>query len=226
MTIALLQAARLVRVSNPTFAFRWHPQVKDEVMRECFECIRQGLGYPSMRNDPVLITNMMHWHGHPIEEARTWVHQACMSPCPTTKHGFQPMRMASATANMAKVIEYALFNGYDPIVNMQMGPQTGDARKFKSFDELFNAWTEQLKWLMNLLTMSVNFGRVMSPEMCPRSFLSAISERCVESGLDAASPEGDRGNSWITAFTWVENIDSLAAVKSWSSTTKNTPWTS
>ena len=52
MTIALLQAARLVRVSNPTFGFRWHPKVKDEVMRECFECIRQGLGYPSMRNDP------------------------------------------------------------------------------------------------------------------------------------------------------------------------------
>ncbi|MDD5524589.1 MAG: pyruvate formate lyase family protein [Smithella sp.] len=213
LTVAFLQAARLVRVSNPTFAFRWHPQVKDEVMRECFECIRQGLGYPSMRNDPVLITNVMHWHGHPIEEARTWVHQACMSPCPTTKHGFQPMRMASATANMAKVVEYALFNGYDPIVNMQMGPQTGDARKFKSFDELYNAWAEQLKWLMNLLTMSVNFGRVMSPEMCPRSFLSSISERCVESGQDAASPEGDRGNSWITAFTWVENIDSLAAVK-------------
>ena len=128
LTVAFLQAARLVRVANPTFAFRWHPQVKDEVMRECFECIRQGLGYPSMRNDPLLITNAMHWHGHPIEEARTWVHQACMSPCPTTKHGFQPMRMASATANMAKVVEYALSNGYDRVVSMQMGPVTGDPR--------------------------------------------------------------------------------------------------
>ena len=99
MTIALLQAARLVRVANPTFSFRWHPKVKDEVLRECFECIRHGLGYPSMRNDPILIANSMNWHGHPIEEARTWVHQACMSPSPTTKHGFQPMRMANATAN-------------------------------------------------------------------------------------------------------------------------------
>ncbi|MEZ4567358.1 MAG: hypothetical protein R2860_10495 [Desulfobacterales bacterium] len=47
----------------------------------------------------------LHWHGHPIEEARLWVHQACLSPCPTTKKGYQPMRMANATANCAKIIE-------------------------------------------------------------------------------------------------------------------------
>jgi formate C-acetyltransferase/benzylsuccinate synthase len=213
LTVAFMQAARLVRVSNPTFAFRWHPKVKDEVMRECFECIRHGLGYPSMRNDPILVANAMNWHGHPIEEARTWVHQACMSPCPTTKHGFQPMRMASATANMAKVVEYALFNGYDRVVSMQMGPRTGDARKFKSFDELFAAWVKQLEWLMDILVRSVNFGRYKSPEISPRSFLSAISERSIENGLDAVSPVGERGNCWITAFTWVENADSLAAIK-------------
>ena len=31
LTTAYMQAARLVRVSNPTFGFRWHPKVKDEV---------------------------------------------------------------------------------------------------------------------------------------------------------------------------------------------------
>lgn len=213
LTIAFLQAARQVRVSNPTFGFRWHPDVKDEVMRECFECIRQGLGYPSMRNDPILVENAVHWHGHPLEEARTWVHQACMSPCPTTKNGFQPMRMASATANCAKIVEYALHDGYDPVVNMQMGPKTGDAREFTDFEQLFQAWVQQMEWLFNTLVRTVNLGRVKDPEFFGRPFLSSISERSIESGLDAVSPEGERGNCWITAFTWVENADSLAAVK-------------
>ncbi|MFZ2633635.1 MAG: pyruvate formate lyase family protein, partial [Desulfosalsimonadaceae bacterium] len=213
LTIAFMQAARLVRVSNPTFGFRWHPEVKDEVMRECFECIRHGLGYPSMRNDPILVANTVYWYGHPVEEARTWVHQACMSPCPTTKHGFQPMRMASATANTAKMIEYALSNGFDRVVQMQMGPKTGDPRKFKNFEELFQAWIAQMEWLMNILVRTVNLGRAKDPEFFGRPFLSAISERSVESGLDAVSPEGERGNCWITFFTWVENADSLAAVK-------------
>ncbi|MCP4688530.1 MAG: formate acetyltransferase [Desulfobacterales bacterium] len=213
LTIAFLQAARLVRVSNPTFAFRWHPKVSDEVMREIFECIRHGLGYPAMRNDPVLIANSMHWHGHPLEEARTWVHQACMSPCPTTKAGTQPYRMASATANTAKMIEYALWDGFDHVVNMQMGPTTGDARAFTDFEQLFQAWVGQMEWMMNLLTRVINLARYMQDDMAPRPFLSAITERAVESGIDAVSPVGERGNAWITAFTWVENIDSLVAVK-------------
>ncbi|PKN04405.1 MAG: formate acetyltransferase, partial [Deltaproteobacteria bacterium HGW-Deltaproteobacteria-9] len=213
MTIALLQAARLVRVANPTFSFRWHPRVKEEVLRECFECIRQGLGYPSMRNDPILIANSMHWHGHPIEEARTWVHQACMSPCPTTKRGFQPMRMANATANCAKIIEYVFTSGFDPIVNMQIGAETPDAATFTDFEQVYDAWVTQMKTIFSTLVRAVNAGRTYAPHYTPRPFLSAVSERSVESGLDVNTPSLSRGNSWITAFTWVENIDSLAAVK-------------
>ena len=213
MTIALLQAARLVRVSNPTFGFRWHPRVKEEVLKECFECIRQGLGYPSMRNDPLLIANSMHWHGHPIEEARTWVHQACMSPCPTTKRGFQPMRMANATANCAKIIEYVFTSGFDPIASMQIGAETPDVTTFKTFDEFYDAWLIQMKTIFSTLTRIVGYSRKMAPIIGPRPFLSGISERSVESGLDVNEPSISQGNSWITAFTWVENIDSLAAIK-------------
>jgi len=214
MTVALMKAARLVRVANPTLSFRWHPRVKDEVFREVFECIRHGLGYPNIRNDTVLIENGMYWHGHPIKEMRTWVNQACMSPCPTTKYGCQPFRMASCTANTAKMVEYALSNGYDRVVNMQMGPKTGDSRKFKDFEELFAAWVKQMEWIMNILIRTVALGRVKDPEFYSRPMLSACYERAVETGTDAVDPSnGERGNTWITWFTWVENVDSLAAVK-------------
>jgi len=214
LTVAFLQAARQVRVSNPTFGFRWHPQVKDEVMREVFECIRQGLGYPSIRNDPVLIANGMYWHSHPLEEMRTWVHQACMSPCPATKYGAQPCRMASATMNTSKMIEYALHNGYDHCVQMQMGPKTGDARQFTDFEQLFQAWVRQMEWIMDFGVRIVNIGRVKAHEFWGRPLLSGISSRSVESGFDAVDPRsGERGNSWVTFFTWVENADALAGVK-------------
>lgn len=213
MTLALLEAARLVRVANPTFAFRWHPKVSDEVMREIFECIRHGLGYPSIRNDPVLIANAMNWHGHPIEEARTWAHQACMSPAPCTKHGFQPMRMANATVNCAKIIEYVFTSGFDPVVNMQIGAETPDAATFTSYEQVFDAWVTQMKTVFSILVRPVNRARILAPKMTPRPFLSAVSERSIDSGLDVCDPSISRGNAWITAFTWVENADSLAAIK-------------
>ncbi len=213
LTVALMQAARLVRVANPTLSFRWHPKVKDEVMREIFECNRQGLGYPNMRNDPILVANTMHWYGHPIEEARLWANQACLSPCPTTKHGFQPMRMANATANCAKIIEYVFTSGFDPVVNMQVGAETPDVATFKNFEEFFAAWTLQMQTIFSILVRAVNRARTLAPTMTPRPFLSGVSERSIESGLDTLDPSIERGNSWITAFTWVENVDSLAAVK-------------
>ncbi|MDY6935040.1 MAG: pyruvate formate lyase family protein [Spirochaetota bacterium] len=212
LTIAFLQAARLVRVSNPTFAFRWHPQVKDEVMREVFECIRHGLGYPSIRNDPVCISNGMHWHGHPLDEMRTWVQQACMSPCPTTKHGTQPCRMA-VTLNCAKMVEYALHNGFDHVVKMQVGPESGDARMFTDFEDLFQAWVKQMEWLCNFGVRIMNHGRVKSPQNYGRPFLSSITERSIDMGVDVMEPDGERGNCWMTFFTWAENADSLTAVK-------------
>jgi pyruvate-formate lyase len=213
LTVAFLRAARLVRVANPTFGFRWHPKVKDEVLREVFECIRHGLGYPSIRNDPVLIQNAMHWHGHPLEEARTWVHQACMSPAPTTKHGFQPMRMANATANCAKIVEYVFTQGFDRQINYQMSVKTPDPRAFKDFEEFYTAWEAQMKAIFSLLVRSVNLGRMVGYQITPRPYLSAISPRSIESGLDAVHPSIERGNAWVTGFTWVENVDSLAAVK-------------
>ena len=213
LTLAFLKVARKVRTANPTFGFRWHPKVSDEVMREVFECLRQGLGYPSIRNDPVLIANGMYWHGHPLKEMRTWVHQSCMSPCPTTKHGTQPCRMATATLNCAKMVEYALHNGYDNCISMQLGPETGDASKFETFEEFYAAWVAQMEWLMNFGTRVVNLGRKMSPKNFGRPYLSSITERAVENGIDALSSEGERGNCWVTFFTWTENVDSLAAVK-------------
>ncbi len=212
LTDIFLETARLVRVSNPTFGFRYHPNARIQTLKQVFECIRQGLGYPAMRNDPVLVANAMHWHSHPLKEARRWVHQACMSPCPDTKMGSQPFRMAHATVIAAKAIEYAVFDGWDPVLRMQMGPHTGDASQFESFEELYNAWYEQIKWLINFWTRIVGSGRAKAEKLDPRPFLSAIYERSVDLGVDAANPS-ERGNSWVTFFAWMETGDSLAAVK-------------
>jgi len=212
LTDAFLEAATLVRVSNPTFGFRYHPNARIQTLRRVFECIRQGLGYPSMRNDPVLIANSMHWHRHPLKEARRWVHQACMSPCPDTKMGAQPFRMAHATVIAAKAVEYALLDGWDPVLKMQMGQHTGDAAKFQSFEELYQAWHTQIKWMMDIWARFIGAGRYNAPKNGPRPFLSAIYERAVDLGVDAQHPS-ERGNSWITFFAWMETGDSLAAVK-------------
>jgi formate C-acetyltransferase/benzylsuccinate synthase len=97
LTDCYLEAALIARVSDPTFGFRYHSKVRTETLRLVFECIRNGLGYPSIRNDDVLIPNLMHWFGHPLKEARRWVHQACMAPAPDTKWAAPALRYPQAS---------------------------------------------------------------------------------------------------------------------------------
>ncbi|PIP09001.1 MAG: formate acetyltransferase, partial [Syntrophobacteraceae bacterium CG23_combo_of_CG06-09_8_20_14_all_50_8] len=105
LTDCYLEGALLARINDPTFGFRYSSRTRTETLRRVFECIRHGLGYPSIRNDDVLIPNLMHWFGHPLKDARRWVHQACMAPAPDTKLGAPAMRYPHPTlASAVKTI--------------------------------------------------------------------------------------------------------------------------
>ncbi|HAG09339.1 MAG TPA: formate acetyltransferase [Desulfotomaculum sp.] len=212
LTDAILEAARLVRVADPTYGFRYHPKARVQTLRQVFECIRHGLGYPSMRNDPVLITNIVNWSKHPIEEARTWVHQACMSPCPTTKYGAQPIRYANAMTLCSKAMELALNNGWDPVSKMQAGPKTGDASKFTAFEELYQATLAQMKYTMWETARVRHICRKVEMNEFGKPFCSATFERCVETGENSGKAK-ERGNAWFSYFCWMDMQDGLAAAK-------------
>ena len=123
------------------------------------------------------------------------------------------MRMANATANCAKIIEYVFTSGFDPVVNIQVGAETPNIDELETFEQFYDAWLSQMKTIFSILVRAVNRARMLAPTETPRPYLSALSERSIESGLDTCEPSIARGNAWITAFTWVENVDSLAAVK-------------
>jgi len=211
LTDAFLEAAVLTRVADPTYGFRYHAKARVSTLRKVFECIRHGLGYPSIRHDPVCIANIMNWCKHPLEEARTWVHQACMSPCPTTKWGAQPIRYATAMSICSKAMELALNNGWDPLFKMQIGPKTGDPLNF-TYEDLYNATLEQMKYILWETVRIRHICRHVEMKEFAKPFCSATFERCVEAGENSAMVK-ERGNPWKSYFCWMDMFDGLVAVK-------------
>ncbi|PJC73794.1 MAG: formate acetyltransferase, partial [Syntrophobacterales bacterium CG_4_8_14_3_um_filter_49_14] len=141
LTDCYLDAAILVRVPDPTFSFRYSNKTRTETFRRAFECIRHGLGYPQIRNDDVLIPNIMQWFGHPLKEARRWQNMACMSPAPDTKMGAPGLRYPhAAIVGCAKTITFVMNDGFDPVSGMHLGIKTGDCTKFETFEEFYDAW--------------------------------------------------------------------------------------
>ncbi|MDY6844062.1 MAG: pyruvate formate lyase family protein [Thermodesulfobacteriota bacterium] len=213
LTDAFLDAAMLVRVCDPTFGFRYHPKARTQTLRKVFECIRHGLGYPSIRNDTVLIPNIVQWFGHPIKEARRWIHQACMSPAPDTKWGAPATRYPHPSLSPGtKPLEWALHNGFDPVIKMQVGPKTGDPTTFKSFEEFYNAWYTQLEHHYNLSVRMENINRYVAATEYPRPMATALYERCIETGENCDLSK-ERSSPWFTYFAGGDVGDALAAVK-------------
>ncbi|MDY6854795.1 MAG: pyruvate formate lyase family protein [Thermodesulfobacteriota bacterium] len=213
LTDCYLEAALLARVCDPTFGFRYHANVRQETLRRVFECIRHGLGYPSIRNDDVLIPNLMHWFGHPLKDARRWIHQACMAPAPDTKWAAPALRYpASSIALGSKAVSLVIFDGYDPVTGMQTGIKTGDAREFKTFEEFYNAWYEQLNAGFKMACALDHRSRYVEAYFCPKPMTSALFERCIERGQNSALCK-ERSSLWCTLFAFTETGDCLAAVK-------------
>ncbi|MDY6856577.1 MAG: pyruvate formate lyase family protein [Thermodesulfobacteriota bacterium] len=213
LTDCYLESAIISRVSDPTFSFRYHSKVRTESLRRVFECIRHGLGYPSIRNDDVLIPNLIHWFGHPLKEARRWLHQACMAPAPDTKWAAPALRYPQASIVMSsKAITMAFFDGLDPVSGMRVGVKTGNCTTFETFDEFYNAWYEQMKAGFRTATSMEHRNRQLEARYYPKPMTSALYERCVEKGENSTASR-ERSSLWFTLFCFAETGDCLAAVK-------------
>ncbi|MDY6932747.1 MAG: pyruvate formate lyase family protein [Spirochaetota bacterium] len=213
LTDCYLDAAMISRVSDPTFSFRYHSQARTETLKRVFDCIRHGLGYPSLRNDDVLIPNIMQWFGHPLKEARRWVHQACMAPAPDTKMGAPALRYPSAAIGGGSMgIVLALHDGLDPMTGMQTGIKTGNPATFETFDDFYNAWYEQMKFGFKTATTMEHKNRETEAKLFPKPMTSSLYERCIESGDNSARCK-ERSSLWFTLFAFGDTGDCLAAVK-------------
>jgi len=212
LTDCYLEAALISRVSDPTFGFRYSTKTRDKTLRLVFECIRHGLGYPSLRNDDVLIPNLMHWFGHPLKEARRWVHQACMAPAPDTKLGAPPIRYPSASVYGASGAVSAALNGGTGNLRQMMEQEGVEAPKFETFEDVYQAWLNETKQTFKWATSLEHRSRHVEALYYPKPMTSAIYERCVESGQNGALCK-ERSSLWYTLFSFSETGDCLAAIK-------------
>jgi len=213
-TLLILDAIDDLKLNHPDFKFRWHPKVNTRIFKRCLEVVRNGLGQPSIKNDPIVIEGLMNHYGFSIEEARSWSVVGCISPAPTIGQG-RARRDAIGTTPL-KWLELTLHNGVEPVfaprVGQQVGLKTGDPTEFKSFDELFEAYTKQYAYSLRVAFRVKTISEHYSNIMIKRPFLSCLYRRSLESCRDITdTPE--KGMPWANDPGKVDSVDSLIALK-------------
>ena len=221
VTDAILEAARNIRTTEPSLVFRWDPVGRTKTKRLVFECIRDGLGYPSIVHNRKGVEQMkfyskfsLNQNGATDDEAHRWANVLCMSPGLTGRRKTQKTRSEGGGALFpAKLLEMALNDGFDwSYSDTQFGPKTGNAREFKTFEELVEAFRKQYAYACSLVVRAKDVMRHFEGQMLQLPFVSSIDDGCMELGIDAVALS-EQPNGWHNPITSIVAANSLVAIK-------------
>lgn len=214
LTDVILEASLNIRTPEPSLTFRYSPKINEKTRRLVFENVAQGFGFPSIKNDEKNIKHMIEYFNIPSDEAAHYALVLCMAPGVSKRRGTQKSRTEGGGAwCMAKPMELAMHNGFDlSLTKAQMGPETGDASKFKTFEDVWDAYVEQVKFAIALHFRNRDVCRRAEIRYCESPFLASMDDICVEEGLGAFENK-EYPNTWSDPVSMPDPINSLAAIK-------------
>ncbi|MCK5350845.1 MAG: formate C-acetyltransferase/glycerol dehydratase family glycyl radical enzyme, partial [Desulfobacula sp.] len=115
--------------------------------------------------------------------------------------------------NWAKILELALHNGVDPATGKQIGPQTGDVHTFDSFDQVVEAYSEQLTYFVDLKIDGNQVIEQLFTQYLPAPFLSVFVDDCIAEGIDYNGSGPRYPTTYIQGVGMGTTTDSLAAIQ-------------
>jgi len=207
-----IQATDDTRLQHPSLSARIHKKSPDEFLTKCAELVRSVGTMPQMHNDDVGIP-MLLGMGIPFEDAYDYDIMGCGEVQIAGKF----WRYGDGGyVNMGACMEFALNDGRSRVVpsDRRWGLPTGDARKFKSYEEVEDAFNKQLAYFTEHLVITNMVTEAAHAELCPYPFVSSLFEGCVETGVDRT--EGGaiyNGGPSIVSVGLSNVANSLAAIK-------------
>ena len=176
----VLKANRDVHTSSPTASVRYFDGINKELMEESLKMIQDGLATPAFFNDKLVVPMVMDKQGVSVEEARNWGIMGCVQPVVA---GYTDGRPTVGYVNLLKCLELVIHNGINPIDGKQLGPQTGDFRKFTNLEQLQEALYKQISYFADLMITGFNIVGAMHAARTPMVFTSMVVNDSIDKGL-------------------------------------------
>lgn len=209
LTRLILHCMSDLQTKEPCVSFRYHDGVDEETFRLALAVARDGGSHPAFFNDSTNISHLLSL-GHTLEEARNWGICGCIEP---SVPGITDFQSNAGYFNPSKVFEITLNNGVDPLTGKLIGLRTGEAKDFKSVQEIMDAFALQQDYFMDKFIEL--FDRIVSCHAwtTPTITGSCFTHGCIEKGK-VLQREGALYRYSAVAVTGVANIaDSLAAIE-------------
>ncbi len=197
----VLEVLNEVRTLQPNTAVLVSDKNPRHFLLKALEVVGPGFGEPPFFNFDGAIVKMLR-QGKKLEDART----AGVSGCVETGSFGKESYILTGYFNLPKILEITLNNGIDPKTGRMLGIQTGDPSSFKSYEELWNAFLEQVKHFMEIKMAGNDIIEALFAKYMPVPFLSLWTEDCVKRGKDYNAG----GTRYNTQYLQIVGLGTLA----------------
>lgn len=204
----MLDVVEEMRLVQPSACIQISAKNPDRFLKRACKVIRCGFGQPSVFNTDLIIREMLH-HGKSMIDARSGGPSGCVE---TSAFGKESCTL-TGYCNWPKIFELALNNGIDPRTGIQVGPATGKAETFDTFEKLLEAYRRQLAYFIDLKIRGNCVIERIYADFMPAMFLSVLTDDCIKKGLNYHNGGPRYNSTYIQGVGLGTLTDALAAVK-------------
>lgn len=198
---------------QPTLSLFYHPRMKASFLNKAVELVRGGTGQPQFINNAVVIQRHLARFaecGISLADARNCANFSCVSTGVAGKGSFV---VEEHYPNLSKLIELTLRSGVDRITGKQIGAATGPATSFKTFEELYGAFTEQIRHMFRVDRLTSDLGNAERAHVVPSAFRSTLVGGCIEKGIVEEMGGATYSQSVNIVSCGIDAANSLLALK-------------
>jgi len=210
LTHLVLESFQELNMLEPKLNLRIHPGTPKELLLRVCRMIRDTQGSPLILNFDNVVIEALEGEGMSYEDAVDYGVVGCLE---NTAQGKDTSGTVDVHFNVAKSVELALNDGRDCRTGELLGVETGDPSRFESFEQVMQAYKQQLSATVEQVTRITSACDALRGRYVPCPFLSAVIDGCVQKGRDI------RDGGAVYNFTTFNGIgiataaDSLAAIK-------------
>jgi formate C-acetyltransferase len=202
----------LIKLSSPTVLLNWHSQTPRRLLLKALETnVKTKGGIPLFENSDHVVASFLN-EGTPVEVARDWYGQGCVTPIIPTKVDHNGSEGKGAV-NVALLLDLTLHRGVSQITGKKVGLDVGHPRDFNTFKDLYEAFKKQYKFVVNRVLWLGTLAQSVEPQYLRFPFNSCITgPSCMEKGQDILITDVDHSYG-ISDRAIVDTADSLTAIK-------------
>jgi len=208
LSYMILDVVEEMRILQPSSMVQLSKKNPDRFIHRALNITKTGFGQPSIFNTDAIVQELVR-QGKSIEDARNGGASGCVESGAFGTECY----FLTGYFNLNKILELVLHNGYDPITKKQIGLKTGDPAKFKTFDELMDAYKKQENYFADIKIKGNNIIEKIYAGYMPVPFLSLLIDDCITNGKDYNAGGARYNTSYVQGVGLGSITDNLTALK-------------